>query len=163
MKASHNAPTPQLEAGELLHRADQVRTALWDNACKSEGSDLLPRQYSVLHAASGCGPCSQTRLVEATGIDRSTVADIVRRLCARGLLKRRRTKADARAYAVQLTPDGIKALARGRKVSAAVDRALFGRLRAHDRDALERLLGLISAGPAAAAGGDRASVGEAAE
>ncbi|MFZ1102753.1 MAG: helix-turn-helix domain-containing protein, partial [Hyphomicrobiaceae bacterium] len=38
-----------------------------------------------------------------TGIDRSTLADIVRRLTRKGLLQRCRTNEDARAYAVRLT------------------------------------------------------------
>ena len=53
---------------------------------------------------------SQTTLVERTGIDRSTMADIVRRLTARGLVQRRRTRRDARRYAVRLTDKGENAL-----------------------------------------------------
>jgi DNA-binding MarR family transcriptional regulator len=49
---------------------------------------------------------SQTGLVQATGIDRSTVAEIVKRLLRRGLIKRKRTRLDARAYAVRLTDEG---------------------------------------------------------
>jgi DNA-binding MarR family transcriptional regulator len=53
---------------------------------------------------------SQTELVEKTGIDRSTLADIVRRMLKKGYLQRRRTKEDARAYAVKLTDEGWNAL-----------------------------------------------------
>jgi DNA-binding MarR family transcriptional regulator len=45
---------------------------------------------------------SQTGIVARTGIDRSTLADLVRRLQRKGLLQRRRTKDDARAYAVKM-------------------------------------------------------------
>ena len=53
---------------------------------------------------------SQTDLVEATGIDRSTTAGIVKRLCRKRLLQRRRTREDARAYAVKLTDEGRRVL-----------------------------------------------------
>ena len=53
---------------------------------------------------------SQTKLVNATGIDRSTLADIVRRLCRKGFLRRKRTREDARAYAVKLTDQGQRTL-----------------------------------------------------
>ena len=57
---------------------------------------------------------TQTDLVERTGIDRSTLADIVARLLGRGLIQRRRAKEDARAYAIKLTAQGAKGLARRR-------------------------------------------------
>ena len=74
------------------------------------GGDLTPRQYAVLLDRSLNEGLSQTDLVENTGIDRSTLADIVRRMLKKGLLQRRRTKEDARAYAVKLTDEGWRAL-----------------------------------------------------
>ena len=53
---------------------------------------LTPRQLAVLITVSQTEGQSQTGLVERTGIDRSTMADIVRRMQRKGLLKRRRTK-----------------------------------------------------------------------
>jgi DNA-binding MarR family transcriptional regulator len=73
-------------------------------------ADLTPRQYAVLVTVSIWEGLSQTELVEKTGIDRSTLADIVRRMLKKGYLQRRRTKEDARAYAVKLTDEGWNAL-----------------------------------------------------
>lgn len=73
-------------------------------------ADLTPRQYAVLVTVSLWEGLSQTELVEKTGIDRSTLADIVRRMLKKGFLQRRRTKEDARAYAVKLTEEGWNAL-----------------------------------------------------
>jgi DNA-binding MarR family transcriptional regulator len=73
-------------------------------------ADLTPRQYAVLVTVSLWEGLSQTELVEKTGIDRSTLADIVRRMLKKGFLQRRRTKEDARAYAVKLTDEGWNAL-----------------------------------------------------
>ena len=72
--------------------------------------DLTPRQYAVLLTVAQNEGLNQTQLVELTGIDRSTLADVVRRMLKKGLLQRRRTRDDARAYAVKLTDEGRKVL-----------------------------------------------------
>ena len=71
-----------------------------------QSSDLTPRQYAVLVAVAAQEDLSQTEIVEATGIDGSALADIVKRLVTRRLLARRRAKRDARAYSVNLTAAG---------------------------------------------------------
>ena len=48
--------------------------------------------------------------MDRTGIDRSTLADIIRRMLRKGLLQRKRTKEDARAYSVRLTEEGRQLL-----------------------------------------------------
>jgi DNA-binding MarR family transcriptional regulator len=57
--------------------------------------DLTPRQVAVLTTVAENEGLSQTGIVDCTGIDRSTLADLVRRLKLKGLLERRRTKEDA--------------------------------------------------------------------
>ena len=83
--------------------------------------DLTPRQYAVLVTVSQNEGFSQTHLVEKTGIDRSTLADIVRRMLKKGLLQRRRTKEDARAYAVKLTDEGWQVLKAADPLAKRVD------------------------------------------
>ena len=48
----------------------------------------------------------QTELVEATGIDRSTLTEILRRLANRGQIVRSRRETDQRANALRITPEG---------------------------------------------------------
>ena len=79
----------------LLHRAGQCAAEVFQ--AELGGGDLTPRQFAVLVTVSQNEGLSQTHLVERTGIDRSTLADIVRRMLKKGLLQRRRTKEDARA------------------------------------------------------------------
>jgi len=79
---------------------------------------------------------SQTDLVEVTGIDRSTLADIVRRMLKKGLLQRRRTREDARAYAVKLTDEGLRILAAARPKVEAVDARIVATLTAEQRATL---------------------------
>lgn len=92
----------------LLHRAGQCAGDVFHGEIGD--ADLTPRQYAVLLTVSQNEGLSQTQLVERTGVDRSTLADIVRRMLKKGLLQRRRTKEDARAYAVRLTDEGWRVL-----------------------------------------------------
>lgn len=98
----------ELSAIHLLHRAGQCADELF--AKKIGKVDLTPRQFAVLMVVSKSEDLSQTALVDTTGIDRSTLADIVRRLVERGLLVRKRTKQDARMYAVRLSAAGRHAI-----------------------------------------------------
>ncbi|HET6321083.1 MAG TPA: MarR family winged helix-turn-helix transcriptional regulator [Hyphomicrobium sp.] len=108
----------------LLHRAGQCASDIFQGEI-GEG-DLTPRQYAVLVAVSQNEGVSQTLLVEKTGVDRSTLADIVRRMLKKGLLQRRRTKEDARAYAVKLTEDGWKVLKATDPLAKRVDDKILG-------------------------------------
>ena len=98
----------EMSAIHLLHRAGQCADELF--AKKIGKVDLTPRQFAVLMVVAKSEDLSQTALVDATGIDRSTLADIVRRLVERGLLARKRTKQDARMYAVRLSAAGRNAI-----------------------------------------------------
>jgi len=88
----------------------------------------------------------QTDLVERTGIDRSTMADLVARLLRRGLVSRRRTRADARAYSVKLSPQGARVLRQAQAVAAATDQRLLGSLPPGKRqDFLDALSSIVAA------------------
>jgi DNA-binding MarR family transcriptional regulator len=102
----------------LLHRACQVADSIFNEEAGATG--LTTRQFAVLIAVANNRDVSQTGLVGITGIDRSTVAEIVKRLLRRGLIKRKRTRLDARAYAVRLSDDGEALL---REVRPAAERA----------------------------------------
>ncbi len=116
----------------LLHRAGQCAGDIFQNEMDERG--LTPRQFAVLHTVSQNEGLSQTRLVEKTGIDRSTLADIIRRMLKKGLLQRRRTKEDARAYAVKLSEEGWKALKAADPIARKVDDKLLGVLTAQERN-----------------------------
>lgn len=126
----------------LLHRAGQCADELF--AVNVGASDLTPRQFAVLKAVSAGDEPSQTALVETTGIDRSTLADIVRRLVEKGLLQRKRTRRDARMYAVRLTDSGHQALDRAEPAAQATNSRLLSALPLKERevflDALSRIV-----------------------
>jgi DNA-binding MarR family transcriptional regulator len=131
----------------LLHRACQVADSVFNEEAGRTG--LTTRQFVVLVAIANNRDVSQTGLVQSTGIDRSTVAEIVKRLLRRGLIKRKRTRLDARAYAVRLTEEGEALLG---EVEPAAKRA-EDRLRtafsgADDSDIKAALARLVETHPA---------------
>lgn len=107
----------------LLRRAEQRAMNIYTQEVGASG--LTPRQYVVLAAVAAYEGQTQTDLVTATGIDRSTLADMVARMIAGGLLHRERTEGDARANSVTLSAMGRRQLtATTAKVRNAEKRAI---------------------------------------
>jgi DNA-binding MarR family transcriptional regulator len=70
--------------------------------------DYTLAQFELLNAVRADEGLNQTQIVERTGMDRSTVAEVARRMVQRGFIARQRTAEDERAYALKLTPAGIE-------------------------------------------------------
>ena len=132
----------------LIHRALQLALDIYARAVGSDG--LTQRQFAVLEAVSLRAGLTQTDLVKATGIDRSTLADLVARMAQRGLLSRERSTLDARAMAVCLTAEGEAALADARPRVVEADRQIMALLPKGRRESfLEILAELAGAADAA--------------
>jgi len=103
-------PLYSLEASpaHLLHRAHQRAADVTAQALRAYG--LTPRQYEVLLALKNDSAVTQSDLVRRTGIDRSTLADMLNRMGKRGLTVSKRTDTDQRANLVTITDKGIRAL-----------------------------------------------------
>src|SRR5271166_5207948 len=106
--ASARADTIDKSVIHLLHRASQRASEIF--ALETRDFDLTARQYAVIATVSQHEGLSQTDLVRLTGIDRSTLADVVHRLLRRGIIQRERTMEDGRTYAVRLTEEGREML-----------------------------------------------------
>jgi DNA-binding MarR family transcriptional regulator len=106
-------------------------------------SDLTKQQFTVLAAVEQNEGTSQTDLAAITGIDRSTLAEMIRRMTEKKLLDRERTKTDKRANAVYLSADGRKALRGARVAGDRVERMLLSVLSATERDKLLKMLAVI--------------------
>ena len=107
----------------LLHRALQLALDIY--AEETGPGALTQRQFAVLSAVMAREGCTQSELVRATGIDRSTLAELVARLIGKSLLARERSTLDARANTVRLTEAGRTAvLEAGPKVAQADSRIL---------------------------------------
>lgn len=115
----------------LLKRAVQYSVHLYMNEVGSTG--LTHRQFTVLSAVDSNDGKSQTELVKVTGIDRSTLADLVSRLMAQGYLQRRRSKEDARTNAIRLTPVGKKMLKSAQTGADDIDKTMLAAFSAADR------------------------------
>ena len=127
----------------LLHRASQRADDIFAKQVGEIG--LTARQFAVqLTVAESTSP-SQTDIVRDTGIDRSTVAVMVRRMARNGLLQRRRSRGDARAYVVQLTETGRRALNSAQRNGRRADTALLAHLSDDQRKAFVEALKAISA------------------
>ena len=81
---------------------------------------LTPRQFAILVTLARRPGITQTDVVDETGIDRSTVGDMIDRLVRRGLVRRRRSGRDQRANTLAILPAGLKLV---RQAAPAVDRA----------------------------------------
>ena len=142
----------------LMHRALQLALDIYAEEAGPGG--LTQRQFAVLEAVSRKAGLTQTDLVRATGIDRSTLADLVARMTAKGLLQRERSALDARAKAVRLSPEGEAALAAARPRVEAADKRIMGLLPKGKRkafvDILAALAGEAAAAPLKAKAGARA-------
>lgn len=115
----------------LLKRAVQYSVHLYMEEVGKSG--LTHRQFTVLSAVDSFEGKSQTELVKITGIDRSTLADLVSRLMAQGYLQRKRSKEDQRANTVRLTPVGKKMLKASQSGAEDIDRRLLAVFSASDR------------------------------
>lgn len=107
----------------LLHRAQQI--AANESASALAAAGITLRQFSVLAALSGNDGVSQSDLVNATGIDRSTLADMVARMEKAGLIKRVASKTDKRAKVVSLMAKGKKAYEKALPAVEKADAAIF--------------------------------------
>jgi MarR family transcriptional regulator, temperature-dependent positive regulator of motility len=141
-KKAAAARTLEHSPSHLLHRALQLALDIYG---EETGPDAVTqRQYAVLSAVSAHEGLTQTDLVRATGIDRSTLADLVARMIGKQLLGRERSTADARANTVRLTDAGRAALDAAAPRVAAADDRILKLLPARKRDAFLSVLADLS-------------------
>ena len=115
----------------LLHRAQQSAVNLSAATLSEQGLTL--RQFAVLAALAREEGQSQARLVDQTGIDRSTLADMVSRMERAGYIKRIDSKEDRRAKAVSLMAKGRKAYEAALPGVEAADKQVLDMIRANRR------------------------------
>lgn len=148
MKKSKQGETASTRAlfedspSHLLHRVLQIALDIYN--AEAGDSALTQRQYAVLKALDGTEGLSQTDLVRLTGIDRSTLADLVARMLTKGLLKRERSATDARANLVRIDDGGITALADMEPRVLAADGKILALLSPPKRESFVKLLRKIT-------------------
>ena len=120
-------------ASHLLHRAQQYASDRFVESIGAAG--ITQRQFAVLTAVAAQEGLTQTDLVKATGIDRSTLAELVSRMQRRGLVSRARAANDGRANTVSLTADGRAALDSAGPAVVQADEAIIAALPKNKRQA----------------------------
>lgn len=92
--------------GFLIRRLHQIHVAIFFEECAQ--FEVTPVQYSVLSALREHGQFDQISLAREIGIDRTNVADVLRRLESRGLVVRTQSTVDRRIRHAELSPEGVK-------------------------------------------------------
>ena len=130
--------------GHLLRRSQQRAVDLFVEEVGENGP--TPRQFAVLLSVHQNPGVSQTDLVRMTGIDRSTLTEILRRLGRRGLIRRERQAEDRRTNALHLTADGLTAMEAAIDAVERAQQRILAPIPAGERCAamrvLEKLAGL---------------------
>jgi MarR family transcriptional regulator, temperature-dependent positive regulator of motility len=126
-----------LSTSHLLHRAEQLAA---DRFTHLVGDTVTLRQFAVLAAVAETPGLSQIDLVRATGIDRSTLAEMLTRMEKRGLIERATSEADGRARAVTLSADGRAAFLASIRHARAADAAILDMLPRTKAKSLQAIL-----------------------
>lgn len=108
--------------GYLARRLHQAYTAAW---ARRVDPVLTGPQYSVLVTVDAHPDLDQGSLAHTVALDRSTMADVCRRLEDRGLIARTQAPADGRRKLLGLTDDGREALARVHRRARELEQELM--------------------------------------
>jgi len=109
-------------ASHLLHRAEQLAS---DRFSQLGDADITLRQFAVLAAIAETPGLSQSELVRITGVDRSTLADMMMRMERRGWITRTSAPLDGRALSVHLALAGSTILQATRRAAREADAAVL--------------------------------------
>lgn len=100
------APPMPLSArpGYLVRRLHQIHSAIFSEECNRFA--ITPVQYGLISTLLAQPGADQVTLGREIGIDRTNVADVLKRLTERGLVRRQRSKTDGRSMVAFLTKEG---------------------------------------------------------
>lgn len=94
--------------GHYIRRLQQIAVAVFLQETEAHG--LTPVQFAALHTVGHMPGIDQRTLAGRVGLDTSTVAGVIDRLEARGLIERQASPADRRVRLLALTREGSQAL-----------------------------------------------------
>lgn len=130
--------------GYLVRRLHQIHLGLFTEECR--GEDLTPVQSAILTVLRNGEEMDQLTLSTSVGIDRTSGADVIRRLERRGLITREPSEVDRRAKIVKITREGREFIARVQPMVARAQQRFVDPLTEEEREEFQRLVNkLISA------------------
>ena len=107
-------------------------------------------QYSILatasYLASASDAVSQQDVANQLSMDKMMVSSVVKTLETRGLIQRKPSKTDGRAFRLEVTRQARELLMLATPAAESVDEAFFGALAKSERATLVGFLGRILAG-----------------
>ena len=124
------------EAFHLLRQLFQQHTARWQQALP----DLTKPQYAVMRSVAEHPGIEQVALIEAAVSTKATLAEMLSRMEARGLVHREHDPADKRRRFVFLTEEGEALLNAKKTLGNSVDEEFLGRLSEEERELFSRLV-----------------------
>lgn len=119
------------QVGFLLRRAHQRHAALFLEGMAA--ADLTPTQFTALIKTVELGQVTQNQLGRLVATDPATIQGVVRRLTARGLVRRTTDPMDRRTAVLAATPEGVALAARAVAAARAITEATLDPLAPHER------------------------------
>lgn len=127
----------------LLRRAHFEAEAIFPDVY---GADVTSRQLAVLTAIGQRPGLSQSAVAQRVGMDLNTCSDLVARMVAKTLVRRKRSDDDARTYCLYLAPKGTRLVEMGMSLAATYRQSVARQLSQTEHEQLvtllRRLLGL---------------------
>jgi DNA-binding MarR family transcriptional regulator len=127
--------------GFLVRRLNQIHYAMFFEACGHES--VTPVQYGILTALSINPGIDQVTLGLELGLDRTTTADVVKRLEEKGFLERQVNPQDRRSRQAFITREGLRVMSLLQAGMFAAQERLLKPLPAADRKRFVELLSIL--------------------
>ncbi|MET9800558.1 MarR family transcriptional regulator [Streptomyces sp. NPDC006368] len=127
--------------GHLARRLQQAHTLLWTTMVSEE---VTSPQFAVLNTLVGEDALDQRTVGERVGLDRSTIAEVVRRLADRGLIDKVRDPSDGRRSVLHLNDEGVRVHKRLAVRTARMNQIFLAPLDAAEQTVFLELLRRVS-------------------
>jgi MarR family transcriptional regulator, lower aerobic nicotinate degradation pathway regulator len=127
--------------GHHIRRLHQIAVAIFLQETAAHG--ITPVQYAALQTVGNQPGIDQRTLAGSIGLDTSTVAGVIDRLEARGLLLRGASPQDRRVRLLTLTDEGVALLAAVQPDMQAAQRRMLSPLPRAERAEFMRMLRLL--------------------
>ena len=139
MRAPHSLhPALTRNTGFLIGRMGLIASKHFGERIASLG--LTTRMWGALNVLDAEGAITQHALCRAVSMDPSSMVSTIDELEAKGLVERRRSPTDRRAYALHITEHGHEILTSGRALAREAQEELLAPLTDEERAVLRELL-----------------------
>ena len=127
--------------GFLVRRLNQIHYAMFFEECKTQ--NVTPVQYGILTALSLTPWLDQTAVGLELGLDRTTTADVLKRLQEKGLVDRRINPLDRRSRQAVITPEGLRVMGLLQSGMLRAQQRLLAPLSPRNREIFMKLLATL--------------------